>query len=133
MEYKLTPAGLERLTRIADRNALSVFTTIEALLLLADIGEWRLEAGTEQPTDPSLEARRNIPLAALTISSRLANALAALDYTSTYGAAKGREATVAELAAIPLAELMRARNLGKKSLKEWSDCLVKFGYPSLNV
>lgn len=131
MKYELSPAGKERIRRIAERNALPLPVALEALLALADLGEWKLEAGTEQPIDPKLEERRQIMLASLPISTRLANALCALDYTSSFGSGKGREATVAELASIPLDEYLRARNLGSKSLKEWSDCLVKFGYPAL--
>lgn len=133
MEYHLSQAGKDRLARIANRNALPLFAALESLLLFADLGEWRLEDGLKVPGEPTLEERRQIPLASLTISTRLSNALCALDYTSPHGSGKGHRATVADLAALPFSEYLRARNLGKKSLQEWNECLVKFGYPPLPI
>lgn len=133
MQYELSPAGKERIARIAERNELPLPAALEALLLLADLGKWTLEDGLAQPGDPSLEARRQTPLASLTLSARLINALALADHVSPHGSGQGHLATVEALAAIPFVELLKARGLGKKSLKEWSDCLVKFGYPPLPI
>jgi len=133
MQYELSPAGKERIARIAERNELPLPAALEALLLLADLGKWTLEDGLAQPCGPALEARRQTPLASLTISARLKNALAFNDHVSPYGTKQGHMATVEALAALPLAELLKTRGMGKKSLKEWSDCLVKFGYPPLSI
>lgn len=130
MHYELSPADKERIARIAERNALPLPVALEALLLLADVGEWKLEDGLSQPDGP-VEPEPPLMLISTTLSTRTQNALASADHLSEAGSKQGIHATIDDLAKIPLHELMRTRGFGRKSLKEWSDYLVRKGYPPL--